>query len=220
MKIPESLHFLRPGWWLLHVVSVSAVFMGGFVTSSHLSEHKAHAHHAKSAAHHDAHDKPSAQETKQAHEAHEAHEAHDAHDAHDHTAPAVLKPLMRQMLVNTIQLQGSLKRGDLKEAAAQADAIAGACEDSDETQDELKQKALPDRLGPSFIKHDRELHQRASELATALRQGHSASALSLQKALISSCQSCHAQAPAASAIDLGALTTYSDTLLSTQGEAP
>lgn len=192
MKLPESLYFLRPGWWVLHVASVGIVFAAGFLVSHDLAEHGEHAGGA--ALHADHHD--------QGH--------------HDHTSPEVLRPLMRQMLVDAVQLQGALAEGDLARAATHADAIAGACEDGGDAN----HGTLPERLGSSFLEHDRKLHGSASRLGEAARAGRRDEATSLGREVASACQSCHAQAPAASAIDLRVLTSFADALPNPQGETP
>jgi hypothetical protein len=112
------------------------------------------------------------------------------------------------MLVDAVQLQGALSEGDLARAAAHADAIAGACED-DPAEDH---GALPDTLGPSFVEHDRALHGAASQLGEAARADRREDALSLNQQLVTACQTCHAQAPAASAVDLRALTSFATVL--------
>ncbi|MBK8011759.1 MAG: hypothetical protein IPK13_10430 [Deltaproteobacteria bacterium] len=192
MKLPESLYFLRPGWWVVHVASVGLVFAAGFFASHHLAEHDEHAHGGA----------PDAD--------------HHASGQHDHTSPEVLRPLMQQMLVDSVQLQGALSEGDMARAATHADAIAGACEDGGETDHEV----LPARLGPSFLEHDRKLHGSASRLGEALRADRRDEARSIGQKLVSACQSCHAQAPAASRVDLRVLTSFADTLVNPQGATP
>ena len=186
MTLPESLHFLRPGWWVLHMVTVGGVFAAGFFVSYHLAGHDADA----------------------------AHAGHHTDGHHDHTSPEVLRPLMQQMLVDAVQLQGALADGDLPRAAKHADAIGGACEDSGS-----QHSALPQRLGPSFLEHDRALHGVASRLAEALRAGRRDDARALNRELVTVCQSCHGQAPAAQGVDLQVLTSFTDTLASAAGEA-
>lgn len=187
MKLPESLYFLRPGWWVLHVAAVGGVFAAGFFVSHHLAGHDAHSAHAGD--HTDGH--------------------------HDHTSAEVLRPLMQQMLVDTVQLQGAIAEGDLPRAATYADAIAGACEDSGS-----EHGALPERLGPSFLEHDRALHGSASRLGEALRAGRRDDARALSREMVSACQSCHGQAPAAEGVDLRVLTSFADTLAAPAGGAP
>lgn len=193
MKLPESLYFLRVGWWLVHVVGVGAVFVLGFVASEHLTAHGAHEGHGGGG----------------------AHEGHGA-GAHDHTSPEVLRPLMRQMLADWVQLQGALSEGDLAVAATHADAIAGACEGEGGNED----VALPARLGPAFLEHDRELHGSTSRLAEALRAGRRDEARSLSGEIVSTCQSCHNQAPAASEVNLRVLTSFANTLVEAKGDTP
>lgn len=195
MKLPESLYFLRPGWWVLHAASVGFVFAAGFFASRHLAGHEEHSAHA---------DQHAGQR-----------EDHHAEDHHDHTSPEVLRPLMQQMLVDSVQLQGALSDGDLSRAATHADAIASACEDSDS-----EHGALPERLGPLFIKHDRNLHKSASRLAETLRTGRGDEARALGQEMVLTCQSCHAQSPAADGIDLRVLTSFADTLANPAGAAP
>jgi hypothetical protein len=187
MKLPESFYFLRPGWWVLHVAAIGVVFAGGFFVSHHLAGHAEHSAHG------------------------------DPHAAghHAHTSPEVLRPLMQQMLVDSVQLQGALSQGDLPRAATHADAIAGACEDSDS-----EHGSLPERLGPSFLEHDRDLHRNASRLADALRAGRGDDARALSREMVSACQSCHAQAPAAEGVDLRVLVSFADTLTNPDGGAP
>lgn len=189
MKLPEPLYFLRAGWWALHVAAVGAVFAAGFVVSGHLADHASHTTHAAHAEHTKAH--------------------------HDHTSPQVLRPLMKQLLVDSVQLQGALSRGELTRAATHADAIAGACEDSDSAHG-----AAPERLGKSFVEHDRALHRDARQLSDALRAGRRDEARALSRAVVSTCQSCHAQAPAAKGVDLHVLTSFANTLAASTGGAP
>ncbi|MCA9630265.1 MAG: hypothetical protein KC766_21490 [Myxococcales bacterium] len=192
MKLPESLHFLRPGWWVLHLASVGVVFAAGFLVSRHLAEHDEHARGPV------------------------PHGDHHAEGHHDHTSPEVLRPLMQQMLVDAVQLQGALSAGDLARAATHADAIAGACEDGGNAD----HGALPERLGPSFLEHDRKLHGSASRLGEAARADRRDEASSLGREVVSACQSCHAQAPAARGIDLRVLTSFADAQPNPQGATP
>jgi hypothetical protein len=178
MKLPESLYFLRPGWWLVHVASVAAVFAAGFFASHLLAGHDDHSAHAE----------------------------HGEGDHHDHTSSDALVPLMRQMLADSVQLQGALSEGDLARAATHAEAIAGACEDGEE-----EHGAVPERLGPSFLEHDRELHDSASRLAEALRGGERDDPHALTQQMVSACQSCHTQAPAAEGVDLSVLAAFAET---------
>jgi hypothetical protein len=206
MKLPDSLYFLKPGWWVLHLVSVSAVFGAGFAFSQHLT----HAHgwpttpHAASPHGHLTHDAPTPLDAPTVHNSHDAHAAHAAHE--DHTSPQVLRPLMRQLLSDTIQLQGALRGGDLTRAATHADAIAGSCDDGAGAP----QGALPAQLGPSFVEHDRALHTHAQQLGVALRAGQHVEARRINQEMVSACQSCHAQSPAAKNVDISALTFFAD----------
>lgn len=191
MKLPESFYFLRAGWWLVHVLAVIAVFAAGVLAGHHLAGHAEHAHSSEA-----------------------SHDDHAGH--HDHTSSEVLRPLMQQMLVDSTQLQAALAEGDHARAAEHADAIAVACEDGGEESHE----ALPPRLGPSFLERDRELHANASQLREALREGQRARALALNRELVSSCQSCHDQAPAATEVELRVLDAFADTLASSGASAP
>ncbi|MDH5493955.1 MAG: hypothetical protein OEY14_18540 [Myxococcales bacterium] len=186
MKLPESLHFLAPGWWVIHVASLGLVFAAGFLASHHLAGHDPHAHGGEA---------PPADHHGSGHQ--------------DHTAPEVLRPLMQQMLVDSVQLQGALSEGDLGRATTHADAIAGACGD-----EEAGHGALPDRLGPSFVERDRALHGSASRLGAALRAGRQDEARSLNREMVSACQACHVQAPAARDVDMSALLSFTDVLAS------
>lgn len=190
MKLPESLYFLRPGWWLVHLVGASAVFAAGFVASHHVGDDGEHVH---------------------------GHVGSDAThvDHHDHSSSEGLRLVMQRMLVDTVQLQGALAEGDLAGAAAHADAIAVACE-----QDDDDEGALPDRLGPSFLEHDRELHRTASRLGEALRSGRRRQSLALSRDMVSTCRACHTQAPAASEVDVQVLVFFADTLMSADGATP
>jgi len=123
---------------------------------------------------------------------------------------------MQQMLLDAVQLQGALSKGDLARAATHADAIAGACEDGGNAD----HGALPERLGSSFLEHDLELHGSASRLGEAARAGRHDEASSLGREVVSACQTCHAQAPAASGIDLRVLTSFADAQASPQGATP
>lgn len=187
MKLPESLYFLRPGWWAVHLASIAAVFVVGFFAGHHLAGH----------------------------EEHSAHAGHHAAGDHEHTSPEVLRPLMQQLLADSVQLQGALSAGDLSRAASHAAAIASACEDSDS-----EHGSLPSRLGPSFLVHDRDLHGSASRLAQALRAGRRDEARDLSRGLLSTCESCHAQAPAASGVDLRVLTSFAALQADPEGGAP
>lgn len=207
MKLPDSLYFLKPGWWVLHLVSVSAVFGAGFAFSQHMTHaHGWHASPHAAASHHShpTHDAPTSPDALTAQEGHDAHAAHADHA--DHTSPQVLRPLMRQLLSDTIQIQGALRGGDLMRAAAHADAIAGSCDDGAGAQ----HSALPSRLGPSFVKHDRALHTHAQQLGVALRAGQDVEARRINQEMVSACQACHAQAPAAKDVDISALTFFAD----------
>ncbi len=190
MKLPESLYFLRPGWWVVHVASVGAVFGAGLLVGHHLDGAGEHAHG----------DAP-------------AHEGHQGE--HDHASPDALRPLMQQMLVDSVLLQGALSEEDLPRAATHAAAIADACEDGDEAHGEL-----PERLGPSFVERDRDLHETASRLAQALRAGQRDEARSLSQEMVSACQSCHGQAPAANEVDLRVLGTFAESLAAPEGSSP
>ena len=45
MKLPETLYFLRAGWWAIHVVAPSALFAGGIALGIfHATGHGGHAH--------------------------------------------------------------------------------------------------------------------------------------------------------------------------------
>ena len=44
MNLPESLYFLRPGWWALHIVAIAAVAGGAVHVRGHLAAHGAHGH--------------------------------------------------------------------------------------------------------------------------------------------------------------------------------
>lgn len=122
---------------------------------------------------------------------------------------------MQRMLVDSVQLHGALSEGDLGRAATHADAIAGACEDGDTAHG-----TLPERLGPSFLEHDRALHGSARRLAEALRAGQRDEARSLSREMTSTCQSCHAQAPAARDVNLLVLTSFAGTLADPGGATP
>ncbi len=187
MKLPESLYFLRPGWWVLHLAAVGGVFSAGFFVGRPLADHDAHSAHAR----------------------------HHTEGPHDHTSPEALRPLMQQMLVDSVQLQAAIAEGDLPRAVTHADAIAGACEDGSS-----EHGAQPDRLGPSFLEHDRALHGSARRLGEALRAGRHDDARTLNREMVSACQSCHSQAPAAEGVDLRVLTTFADTLVNPAEEAP
>lgn len=190
MKLPESFYFLRAGWWLTHVLAIGGVFAAGFVVSHHLAGHEEHGQGSE--------------------------ESHGDHEAghHDHVSPEALQPLMRQMLAHSVQLQGALSEDDSDRAAEHADAIAGACEDGGEES----HGALPERLGPSFVEHDRALHEGATRLGEALRAGRREEAVALNQELISSCQSCHGQASAASDVDLRVLAAFADELAAIRSE--
>lgn len=190
MKLPESLYFLRAGWWALHITSILTIFAIGAIAG-----HKHEAHNAHTSAHHD-HAKPSA-----------ASAPHDDHKAHDHTSSATLKPLMQQMLSDATLLQSALKTHDLERAAQHAGAIAGACEEP-----EPSTHAPDGRLGVDFIKHDRALHHSAQKLSEALQRGDHKQALNHNLDMINQCQSCHAQSPAAQHIALHPLTSFAQTL--------
>lgn len=215
MKLPESLYFLRPGWWAVHLLSVALVFAAGFLVAHHASGdhhreagHDAHAEHdSEHDSEHDGHGPTHDDE----HAEPDPHAEHASH--HDHTAPETLRPLMRLMLVDAVQLQGALSAGDLARAARHADAIAGACDDGSETDS----PELPDSLGPDFIENDRALHESASRLSAALSTGEHADAMSLNREMIAACRSCHEQAPSAQDVDLRALTSIA-TSLSSGGE--
>ena len=63
-----------------------------------------------------------------------------------------------------------------------------------------------------FMEHDRQLHGSASRMAEALRAGRRDEALTLGREMVATCQTCHAEAPAADGVDLSAITLISDTL--------
>lgn len=44
MKLPTSFHFLRPGWWGIHIVAIMLLGGGGLVAGLHHAEHSA-GHH-------------------------------------------------------------------------------------------------------------------------------------------------------------------------------
>jgi hypothetical protein len=226
MKLPESIAFLRPGWWVIHVVGIAAAFGAGFAVAHHFAGHDAHraggdhgaAHggdHGAAhggdhgAAHGGDHGAAHGGDHGAAHGgaghagAEQGEAGHQEH--HEHTSSEVLRPLMQQLLVDTVQLQGALVAGDLTRAATHADAIAGACEDGGE-----EHGALPERLGPAFLEHDRELHGSASRVAEAARSGGKDEAVAASGAMVAACQACHAQAPAAKAVDLRVLTLFAD----------
>ena len=186
MKISESLCFPRPAWWVLHTAAVGVAFAAGSFVSPHLAGHDARS----------------------------AHASHHPDGHHDHTSPEVLRPLMQQLLVDSVQLQGAIAEDDLLFAATHADAIAGACEDGGS-----EHGALPERLGPSFLEHDRALHGSASRLGEALRAGRRDDARALSREMVSACQSCHSQAPAADGVDLRVLTSFADALVAPAGGA-
>lgn len=207
MKLPDSLYFLKPGWWVLHLVSVSAVFGAGFAFSQHLTHAHGGSTPSYAASTHHGHPAPHASRPHDAPTAHNSHDAPATHAAHeDHTSPQVLRPLMRQLLSDTVQLQGALAGGDLTRAAAHADAIAGSCDDGAGAQHGV----LPSHLGPSFVEHDRALHTHAQQLGVALRAGQHAEARHISQEMVSACQSCHAQAPAAKNVDISALTFFAN----------
>lgn len=227
MILPESLQFLRAGWWLLHVASIGVVLAVGHAVGEHGARPEpapAQAGDEHSEAPGDAHapaeDHPDAPEHGEHAEHGEHVEPHHGADAHApaghhaHTTPEALVPLMQKLLVDTVQLQGAIEANDLPRAASHADAIAGACDDDPAGAHE----DLPADLGPAFREHDRALHQRASDLAEALRGGDRARALGLQRDLVDACQSCHQQAPAAQAVDLWALATTATHLTSAESE--
>lgn len=51
MNLPESLYFLRPGWWALHIVAIAAVAGGAVHVRGHLAAHGAHGHDLKPVMH-------------------------------------------------------------------------------------------------------------------------------------------------------------------------
>lgn len=171
MKLPEPFYFLRPAWWLVHLVAAGALLAGGFAAGEHLAGHGVHA-------------------------------VHDEPTHHDHSSAEALRPVMQQMLVDSVHLQGAVTAGDLPRAARHAEAIAGACEDGGSEQD------VPAQFGPEFVQRDRDLHGSASRLAEALRAGRVEDARVLSRQMVSACESCHVQAPAASEVDLRVLTFY------------
>lgn len=46
MNLPPSFHFLRPGWWAVHVVAIALLGGGGLVLGLHHAEHASSGHHA------------------------------------------------------------------------------------------------------------------------------------------------------------------------------
>jgi hypothetical protein len=205
MKLPAQLYFLKPGWWLLHIGSICVVFGAGFALSQHLLH--AHGGPAPHNTHALTHHEPTIPDTNHANTTQGASTPHNNHASHgEHTSPQVLRPLMRQLLSDAVQLQGALAADDLVRAATHADAIAGSCGDDEGAHHE----ALPHRLGAAFVEHDQALHMHAQQLSAALRAGQHINARRINQEMISDCQSCHQQAPAAKNIDLSALRFFVD----------
>jgi hypothetical protein len=42
MNLPPTFHFLRPGWWALHIVAIAAIGGGAFALGTHLAASHAH----------------------------------------------------------------------------------------------------------------------------------------------------------------------------------
>lgn len=129
--------------------------------------------------------------------AHAEHRA--AHHHHHHDDPSSLGPLMRQLHADMGALRTALADDDATAAAQHARAVAVACDDED------VHHVDPARFGPRFAEIDGELHGHAAELADAAEAGDLEAARARYDETLASCNACHAQAPSAGAVDLGAL---------------
>lgn len=138
-----------------------------------------------------------AEETEGGH--HHHHHAGGHGGGHQHASPEELQPLMRDLFARLTELNEALAAEDLARAAASARAIEVACDDAE--LEELDAELF----GPRFLEIDRELHGAAGQLAERAEADDLEGAREGYGAVAGACVSCHAQAPTASEVDLGAL---------------
>jgi len=107
---------------------------------------------------------------------------------------------MRDLNARMTDLRGALSAGNIEDAASHAQAIAVACDDQDVHAFD------PELFGVRFGEIDQELHAAAAAMAeAAVADGDIENARAQYGPLLSSCVSCHAQAPSASHVVLDEL---------------
>jgi hypothetical protein len=173
MKLPESFHFLRPGWWLTHLVAIPLVGAAGFAVAMH---------HAGG-------------------HGHGAEHGHD--DPHDHAAaaPASAGDAKNAVQAEMRLLERALSTGPASFAAADLTPLhhalhsVHAAKEKTETALAHGEYHLPknaDRLA-RFKQLDGDFHVALEQLADHAAKNELAPAAAAYGQVLGACNGCHSE---------------------------
>lgn len=165
MKLPSSFHFLRAGWWAVHVVAIALVGGGGLVAGLHHAE--------KGGGHHD-------------------HGAPAPASSGDATNPVQAEMRVLERALATAP--ASFASGDIRPFEHQLHAVHAAKEKTEQALHSGSYR-LPknaDKL-ERFAQLDREFHAAVEKLAAHASKNELAPAAGAYGNVLAACNGCHSE---------------------------
>lgn len=165
MKLPPSLHFLRPGWWAVHVVAIALVAGGGLVAGLHHAERDA---------------------------GHRGHGTPAPATSGDPVNPVQAEMRLLERALATAP--ASFAAGDIRPFEHQLHAVHAAKEKTEEAIHHGAYR-LPKNADEveRFTELDREFHAALEELAEHAAKNELAPAASAYGDVLAACNGCHSE---------------------------
>ena len=165
MKLPSSFHFLRPGWWGIHVVAIVLVGGAGVVTGLHHAEHSG---------------------------GHHGHGTPVTASSGDATNPVQAEMRLLERALATAP--ASFAAGDLRSFEHQLHAVHGAKEKTEEAihHGTYRLRKNADKL-ERFTQLDREFHAKLEKLAEHASKNELTPAASAYADVLAACNGCHSE---------------------------
>lgn len=165
MNLPSAFHFLRPGWWAVHVLAIALVGGGGVLGGLHLAEH--------SGADHD-----------------HAVPAPASSGGTTNPVQAEMRLLERALATGP----ASFAAGELRPFEHQLHAVHAAKENTDEAlrRGTYRLPKNADKL-ERFTQLDREFHEALENLAEHASKNELTPAATAYGNVLAGCNGCHSE---------------------------